>query len=152
MKKILAILLLMTSTSSAAHIHEDWATVHRIHPETHETIHTASTNSIDHRAILTIDCDSNMSLYELQASLKGNGVTSLYYSIDYSKFKPVNDFYEKRGYRSTFVHNVKDEDYGDLSELRTLAVRVESDYSIEMYSFSLKGLDEAYSTLMELCE
>ncbi|CAL9975460.1 hypothetical protein VPHK567_0196 [Vibrio phage K567] len=151
MKYILPIVL--TSFACGAHVHDDWTTIHQVHPDTHEIVHLASSHSNNRDAMLTIQCDRRLTLYELGTNLKGVRIENVEYSLDYGEYVDVKSYTEMLGYRSVFVHTITERSYSQIIARDILSFKVTSvEGETEIYTFSLNGVDEAYHTLMDLCE
>ncbi len=136
-----------------AHIHDDWVTVHRVDVRTHELIHTASTSSTNHLAVLTIDCNKSVTLYETRDYLTAASPDDVWYSIDGKPYTRIsNEQLQHQASVTTFVGNVK--------AIDTLKSGNKLEYVVEnrvqgvkySYHFSLKGMSQAYEALGELCK
>lgn len=136
-----------------AHVHDDWMTVHRVDVRTHELIHTASTTSTNHLAVLTIDCDKSVTLYEARDYLIASNPDDVWYSIDGNPYVRIkNDQLNHQASVTTFV--------GSIKAIETLKTGNELEYVVNnnvrgvkySYHFSLNGMNDAYEALGELCK
>lgn len=148
---LLATVALMPIVVSA-HVHEDWMTVHRVDVSTHELIHTASTNSLNRFAILTVNCDKVITLYETRDYLNAANPEEVWYSLDGKPYVRIDaNQLNQQASVTTYV--------GDREALLKLKTGNKLEYVIDngrgvsySYHFSLNGMNEAYEALGELCK
>ncbi|AGN30207.1 hypothetical protein VPFG_00207 [Vibrio phage nt-1] len=154
--KFASILITLATTIpliANAHIHQDWMTVHRVDVRTHEIIHTASTNSLNRLAVLTIDCGKSITLFETRKYANSPINGEVWYSLDEKPLVYVSkDLIHRDANVTTYVGNV-DDAINNLKNASTLKYVLSTGDGVSYsYNFSLEGIYEAYSALGELCE
>ncbi len=150
--KITSLALLFACISANAHIHGDWATVHQVDFDTHDIVHTASAHSQNRLAGLVINCDRTIALYEYKTYLRDIDITRVRYSIDGSDYNDVQNHYVKQGYRSMHVDDISNDVYDQLARGEHITFLIKSENGErDVYTFGLNGMNEAFDTLMELC-
>ncbi|ALP47125.1 hypothetical protein phiGrn1_0271 [Vibrio phage phi-Grn1] len=136
-----------------AHVHDDWMTVHRVDVRTHEAIHTASTNSVNRLAVLTIDCDKAITLYETRAYLTAAKPDEIWYSLDGNPYVRVeSNQLQQQSSVTTYLGN-SDDVIDTLKTGNMLEYVVNNGHGVSYsYHFSLHGMNDAYDALGELCK
>ncbi|AUR85901.1 hypothetical protein NVP1081O_166 [Vibrio phage 1.081.O._10N.286.52.C2] len=153
MKTLLFLALLICSATATAHLHEDWATVHRVNAKTHELIHTASTSSSNRLAVLTLSCDKTLTMHETRTHSQTQQVETFWYSVDGEFYKKIPNEKTLNEYSTIRIQSNSDKVVANLEDGRDLRVLVRGLNDGEhSYTFSLRGMNDAYHTLGLLCK
>lgn len=150
-KAIIGVILLLIPLTVESNVHDDWATVHLIDATTGHLVHTASTYSTDASAVLTVDCDKNITLYESKRPLGSADSDDVWYSTDGSPYKNVKpDLVVENEVVTTYV--------GRSDAIERLRRSKVVDYIVNdshgrtyEYTFSMIGAESAYKEMSRLC-
>lgn len=151
MKYVTLILIFMCAFANA-HIHGDWATIHRVGLDDHHIIHVASVMSTNRRATLTVDCTDNMTFHEFGRHDNDTEDSMLYVAFDSDSRYMATDYHKLYGYRSKNMSSMPYDTRESFDTRTSITFEVRhSDSTIGVYVFSLRGFTEAHAQLTELC-
>ncbi|CAM0053654.1 hypothetical protein VPHF86_0185 [Vibrio phage F86] len=149
--RYVTLMLIFMCAFANAHVHDDWATIHRVGLSDHDIIHVASVMSTNRQATLTVDCTDNMTFHEFRR-YDNEHESLLYVAFDSDDRYLATDYHESFGHRTKNLDSMSVESRQSFDTRTSITFEVQrSDSTLGIYVFSLRGFTEAHEQLMELC-